>query len=95
MKNGGTEDSRVSVPLPGQKKGLDLRLASERPSNSAPQTPDCLFLAPVGAVKQGQGQFTYNSTTLWTSASNVDSIKSHIQTDRLIYVIITLLILYI
>lgn len=58
--NEGTEDSWVCVPLPDQKRGLDWRLASVRPSNSVPQTPDCLFLAPVGAVKQGQGQFTSN-----------------------------------
>lgn len=40
------------VPPPGQKRGLDWRFASERPSNSAPQSPDFLFLAPVGAVKR-------------------------------------------
>lgn len=56
----GTEDSSLYVPLPGQKRGLDWRFASERPSNSAPQTPDFLFLAPVGAVKQGHGQSTSN-----------------------------------
>lgn len=59
----GTEDSWICVPPPGQKRGLDWRFASERPSNSSPQTPDCLFLAPVGAVKQAQGQFTSDSTT--------------------------------
>lgn len=59
----GTEDRWICVPPPGQKRGLDWRFAAERPSNSAPQTPDCLFLAPVGAVKQDQGQFTSNSTT--------------------------------
>lgn len=56
-------DGWVYVPPPDQKRGLDWRFASERPSNSAPQTPDCLFLAPVGAGKQGQDQFTSNSTT--------------------------------
>ena len=59
----GTDDSWVCIPPPGQKRGLDWHFASERPSNSAPQTPDCLFLAPVGAVKQDQGQFTSNATT--------------------------------
>lgn len=75
----GTEDSWICVPPPGQKRALDWRFASECPSNSAPQTPDCLFLAPVEVVKQGQGQFTSNSTT---SASNIQSINSqNIQTD--------------
>lgn len=59
----GTEDGWVCVPPPGQKRGLDWRFASKRPSNSAPQTPDCLFLAPVGVVKQGQGQSTSKSTS--------------------------------
>lgn len=51
------------VPPPGQKRGLDSHFASERPSNSLRQTLDCLFLAPVGAVKQDQGQFTSISTS--------------------------------
>lgn len=82
--NRGMWDSWVCVPPPGQKRGLDWHFASERPSNSAPQTPDCLFLAPVGAVKQGQDQFTSTSTTSRgkTSASNIHSINSqYIQTD--------------
>lgn len=46
IRGGGKEKGEEQlgyVPPPGQKRGLDWRFASERPSNSAPQTPDFLF----------------------------------------------------
>lgn len=86
----GTEGSWDCVPLQGQKRGLDWRFASERPSNSAPQTLDCLFLAPVGAVKQGQGQFTSNSTTsgskLQLPIFTISFLKQSIYMDEMLFI---------
>lgn len=84
MKDRGMGGLMDGVPPPGQKRGLDWCFASERPSNSVPQTPDCLFLAPVGAVKQGQGQSTSKLKYFKrpTVAVSVHSINfQYIQTD--------------
>lgn len=46
----GSAGGGFSVPLPGQKRGLDSCLVSERPSNFASPPPECLFLTPVGGA---------------------------------------------